>query len=940
MTSLPMMIPPPPVGTAFAKRLSCLLLLTALGVAPLRAQSTGAVAGVVREAGGQGVPLGGARVTVDGNRQIVTTDGRGLYRIRELAPGWHSVTAAAIGHRPQGRDSVLVRAGQTTALDFVLQTDPVGLEPIEVIAERVDSVLDPLAVQDQQRFTSEDLRRLPVSSVDEAIALSAGAVGESYRGGQLGQQAFILDGLGLKNQLDASSGSLGLRLPPDMLAEASLITNGFSARYGQAMSALVNLSTRDGADRWGGRVVYETDRPLGNGADYGLDRAIFHAEGPLVAGIRFIGVADFSGKLDADPVNAPAPSDPRDPRHAEPWMLPHNSGEQADLAAKFTVPLGSRQTLRILGLHSAEQRLLYDPAYKYDQAFMPAQRTSGNLLNAQLQQTFPGPNITADLHFGYFTRDFIRGTPTNLPDYRFGAFTGEKINIQDEDLARRQDTTAARNPLPGFIPPDLSDRTPWGVPAFFLGQASRGDLAWNHFREARTKLDLTFPAGSGGDFYFGGEYSAQRVQTFQRTLGYLPVGDTVPAASAANFTPSAGAIYAEAQGRARDLALTVGLRYDQFSGRNDLPGQAAKTQRALSPRIAVSTVLKGATFVASYGKFRQAPDYQYLVDAAFDDTTRTGRFRQGNPDLGYEESTQYEFSLRVRPTPETSIRANLYIRRLDGLIASVPLGANPDSSIFGNVDAGSVKGVELILEREFTRGWAARVSYTLQQATANSSNAFVIQGVAHIDPVTGDTIRPAKVEFPLDFDQRHTLTAIVTGTAPTAWGPSLFGVRPLAGLEGTAILKVASGLPYSRMTTFGDTIIGLPNDNRLPWTSSLDVLLRRPIKLGGFGGSLYCDIRNLLNRRNIVSVRRDTGMPGVDSTTLQNLALAAYNANPGPIPYESPRYRSWADLDHNGFIEGQAELMPLYLAAARDASQPLFDYGAPRQFRLGVEFSF
>ena len=91
----------------------------------------------------------------------------------------------------------------------------------------------------------------------------------------------------------------------------------------------------------------------------------------------------------------------------------------------------------------------------------------------------------------------------------------------------------------------------------------------------------------------------------------------------------------------------------------------------------------GATFIASIGKFSQAPDYQYLVDAAFDDTTRTGRSRVGNPGLGFESSTQYEFSLRLRPVRFVSVRANVYVRRLDGLVASVPLSTDPDSSIFG-----------------------------------------------------------------------------------------------------------------------------------------------------------------------------------------------------------------------------------------------------------------
>ena len=73
---------------------------------------------------------------------------------------------------------------------------------------------------------------------------------------------------------------------------ALVAQDGFSARYGQAVSALVNLATRDGADRWRGRVTYETDRPLGNGGDYGLDRAVVSVEGPLPAGIRLLTVLD------------------------------------------------------------------------------------------------------------------------------------------------------------------------------------------------------------------------------------------------------------------------------------------------------------------------------------------------------------------------------------------------------------------------------------------------------------------------------------------------------------------------------------------------------------------------------------------------------------------------------------------------------------------------
>ncbi len=925
-------------------RLLAIALLTTLGAAPLAAQTGGAIAGRVRDAvSGRGIA--GATIAVDGGRQGAGTDTGGFFRVREVRSGWHRVLVARIGYRAVARDSVLVRSRETNILDVLLQPLALQIESLAVQATP-DRVLDPMAPQDLQRITGDEMRRLPVTTVEEAVALSAGAVGESYRGGRLGQQAFVLDGLGVKNQLDASTGSLGVRIPPDILTEASLVTNGFSARYGQAISGLVNVVTKDGGERWEWRVAYESDRPLPEGWDYGIDRLLISGAGPLGrSGAGIAGVLDFAGRLDADPVNAPLPPEARDPRNANPSLLPHNSGERYDAALKLTVPLLGRQTLRLFGLNSVEQRLLFDPAYKYDPAFAPAQRVRGTLLTGHLQHT-SGPGsmnpLTVDLRVGYFDRAFQRGALSQQPMERFGAFTFETFHFLGDDLGKRQDTIAALAAVPGFEAPDWSDRSPWGVPGFFVGFGPRGDIAWNRFRELRTQLDVTLGSGHDADFYLGGEIARQQVQTFQRAFAYLPVDSTVPPPTASDFRPVSAAAYAETQLRVEDLAFTMGLRYDQFDGRVPPPigGRRFGAQRSLNPRLAVSTVLQGATFVATWGRFSQTPDFQYLVDAAFDDTARTGRFRRGNPSLGFEDATQYEFSLRLRPTDITSLRANLYVKRLDGLVASVPLGLDPDSSIFGNADFGTVKGLELIFEREAAHGWGVRVAYTLQAATATATNAFQLLRRIRFDSLLGDTITPARVEFPLDYDRRHSITVVGQTRVSDEAGPRLLGRHVFGGLEAAAIFHYGSGLPYSRTNTGSDTLIGLPNSYRLPSEFSLDALIRRPIRLAGLAGGVYLDVRNLLDRRNIVAVRRDTGQPGLTDATLQVIAQQAYQAHPEGIPYESPRYRSWADLDGNGLVEGPGELLPLYLAAARDFAQPLFYFGAPRVVRLGAELTF
>ncbi|MDP3910087.1 MAG: TonB-dependent receptor [Gemmatimonadales bacterium] len=910
------------------------VLLAALALLPALAgaQTNGWISGHVRQRE-RAVPIAGAQVALDG-RWLATTDSAGYYRIREVRSGWHRVTVRAIGYETVGRDSVLVRAGQLSVVNFVV--DIYTIDRPVVIEAHADTILDPAVVATVQRIGAEELRRFPVTTLDEAVALSAGAVGESYRGGRLGQQAFVLDGLGVKNQLDASTGPLGVRIPPDLLTEAALATNGFSARYGQAISGLINVVTKDGADEWRGRAAFETDRPLWGSADLGLDRAVVTVEGPLGSNGGVVAVFDGEGRLDADPVHAPPPADPRDPRSDNPTLLPHNSGERFDAALKLRLGLGGPHTLRVFGLRSADQRLLYDPAYKYETRWAPARRVSGNLLGVHFQRATN--TFTADVRAGYFTRDFTRGLLEEEPAYTFGAVSGRPFRFVGEDVARRQDTVAAGAAIAGFNAPDFTDRSPWGVPAFFLGGGSNGGIAWNRYRELRGQLDLSV-GGPRADLYFGAEVSRQQVRTFQRVLGYLATGDSVPPATASRFSPTSAAGYVEGQLHGADFVVTLGVRYDQFDPGTGVPGSVTGARRTINPRLGFSTVLKGATFVASWGRFSQAPDFQYLVDAAFDDTLRTGRFRRGNPNLGFEQATQYEFSLRARPSPITTLRINVFNKQLDGLVASVPLGVDPDSTIFGNLDFGAVKGAEVIVERLLTGWWGVRVAYTLQQANATATDAFQLVRRIRVSP-SGDTIDPARVQFPLDYDRRHGLTVVGQAVIPDGAGPRIAGLQPFAGLEAATIVRASSGLPFTRTNATGDTLIGLPNSYRLPPTMTIDLLLRRPLRIAGRQGSVYLDVRNLVNRRNIDAVRRDTGEPDLGDQEIAALANAAYQAHPEPIPYESPRYRAFADLNGDGLISGQAELLPLFEAAARDYAQPLFSFGPPRMFRLGFELLF
>ncbi len=636
-------------------------------------------------------------------------------------------------------------------------------------------------------------------------------------------------------------------------------------------------------------------------------------------------------------MNAPAPPDALDPRAAEPWVLPNNAGERYDLFGKLTVPVGARNTLRVEGVLSQVQRQLFDPVLKYESGRGLAQRTDGGFAMAHFQHvTRPQATRTAvvDLRASYFDKESHRAPLLSPPDFRYGAFTFSKWDFAGEEIARTRDTVAALGRIPGFAIPAFAQQTPWGVPAFFMTDSPRGELAWNRFREGRARLDVFLGPGRNTDIRLGGEYVSQKVQTFTRLEAYETVARGAPAPVSSEFSPFHASGYGEWMQRLKDVAFTVGLRVDAFNPRAQLDTTLdLRTKVALGPRVGFSAILKGALVVASWGRFAQPPDYQYLTDAAFDDTLRTGRFRRGNPALGFETATQYELQVRVRPALNTGIRLGVYVRRLDGLVASVPIGVDVDSAVFGNADFGDVRGIEFSLERDYVGGWGGSVSYVLQKAEATATNAEDFFRRLRITPV-GDTVLPAGVTFPLDFDRRHSLIVTARGRIPERLGPVL------GGFEGGMVLRWGSGLPYSRTTPGGDSIIGSPNSERLPGQYALDLLIRRAFRLGGLSLGVYVDVRNVTNHRNVVAVRRESGTPHAGEPQIEEAARDAYDANPGSIAYESPRYRPHADLNGDGLIAGEGELLPMYRRAAQDFLQPIFAYGAPRLLRLGVEVAF
>jgi hypothetical protein len=79
---------------------------------------TGGIEGTVRDR--SGTPIGNVFVGVLGLAHSGRSDSSGRYRLTSVPVGTHRLRATIIGYAPLERDSVVVRQGGTTRVDFTL----------------------------------------------------------------------------------------------------------------------------------------------------------------------------------------------------------------------------------------------------------------------------------------------------------------------------------------------------------------------------------------------------------------------------------------------------------------------------------------------------------------------------------------------------------------------------------------------------------------------------------------------------------------------------------------------------------------------------------------------------------------------------------------------------------------------------------------------------
>jgi len=237
-----------------------MLQIFSLCGAGLLAQGKSGIKGRVRDAATQeGLPS--VNVTIKGTYYGAATDPDGNFRIQGVGVGSYTLEFSLIGYTTVQRTDVRVEAGKETALDQDMKETTLSIgQEVVVVGSRPLFNLEETA--SRRAVTSDDIKSTAVSDVREVVTQQVGVVQTDneihIRGGRSNENAYLLDGISIQDPL-AGTG-FGLQLSAEAVQEIEVLTGGYNAEYGQATSGVVNVTLKEGRDRYQGTLSVKRDR--------------------------------------------------------------------------------------------------------------------------------------------------------------------------------------------------------------------------------------------------------------------------------------------------------------------------------------------------------------------------------------------------------------------------------------------------------------------------------------------------------------------------------------------------------------------------------------------------------------------------------------------------------------------------------------------------------
>lgn len=353
----------------------------------------------------------------------------------------------------------------------------------------------------------------------------------------------------------------------------------------------------------------------------------------------------------------------------------------------------------------------------------------------------------------------------------------------------------------------------------------------------------------------------------------------------------------------------------------------------LSPRLSFSfAVSDQSVFYAHYNVTTQR-QYQMASPISYFFLQEGNTI--SNTSLKPSQSIDYEIGFRQAIGKDMALTlAAYYSEKRDNVQAYRYAQAYPFTYYsYTNIDFGTTQGFNIRLEMRRIKFVQFQTNYTLQFAkgtgsSAASNIAIIASGQPNLRTLNN-----------LSYDRRHAINANLNfgfghgeGPKSTRENKKTGKAKEIRWLENTSLnlsAQALSGLPYTRSSTVQSvtgqgttTVLGSINGSRLPWSFSCDAKIQRVFVLASKNKektrkmpstlSVYLDIYNIFNFKNITSVYPYTGNP-LDDGYL-------------------------TDADFQNFINSQLSAQSFidYYTIVMETGR----IGYPRRFVLGITYQF
>lgn len=208
------------------------------------------VSGIVTDAE-TGETLVGANVFIKETGQGMATDLNGYYILNNLNPDAQTLIVSFLGYE-QFEQQLKLFGDKIIKIDIPLQKEVIQLSEVEVSGEKIARKLN--VQPGRVNLSTRQIKALPsvlepdifrtIQALPGVLTQSEFSTGLIIRGGNTDQNLILLDGITVYNP--SHLGGVFSNFIVDAVKDADLIKGGYNAEYGGRLSAVLNVTSREG----------------------------------------------------------------------------------------------------------------------------------------------------------------------------------------------------------------------------------------------------------------------------------------------------------------------------------------------------------------------------------------------------------------------------------------------------------------------------------------------------------------------------------------------------------------------------------------------------------------------------------------------------------------------------------------------------------------------